>query len=400
MRNLLRGLALVFGLAAIFAGFLIALVAGFVWITDRVDLGVSGATIALSTAALSIGLGALLAAAAAQALRGHASPRLRLPPPWLLGLAFLAFLAVGQLVLHTSLAVALLPPLHVLTSLMPVLLLAAAVAMPLQRAGAGLTRRHFGAHLAYGGLGATLVAAAIEMILVIVAVVVGLIVASMMPGGEARLQALSDLLNQGSGMQDFSWALPILHSPLVVTIIGVFVAVLVPLIEETAKSLPVLSAPPAPSHLRRARFFAAGVFAGLGFSLTEALFYAAQQLPDAWANGVLLRALTVLIHATATGMMALGWYEVKSHRGRQAALYLLGGVSIHAVWNGLSSLTAFSQLQSLLDKGPALSNGLLAAGSVILLALVWFVTLAVLVGQTRALCHNLRVETRVDAPAG
>lgn len=400
MRTLLRGLALVFGLAAVFVGLLIFLLAGFVWITGRADLEVSVAVVALSLVALSIGWGALLAAAAVQALRGHASPRLRLPPPWLFGLAFLGFLAVGHGVLRTSLAVAVLPPLHILASLMPVLLLAAAVTMPLQRAGAGLTRRHFGAQLAYGGLGATFVAITIEMILVIVVAVAGLIVVSMTPGGEARVQALSDSMNQGGNTQDFSWIVTLLQSPWVLIIIGVFVAVLAPLIEELVKSLPVLSAPSVGRSVSRARFFAAGVFAGLGFSLTEALFYAAQQLPNAWANGVLLRALTVLIHATATGLMTLGWYEVKTRRGARAVGYLLGGVGIHAVWNGLSSLTAFGGLQSQLGRGSALGGGLLAAGSALLLGLMWFATLAVLAMQTRALCADLRTQARVDAPVG
>ena len=70
------------------------------------------------------------------------------------------------------------------------------------------------------------------------------------------------------------------------------------------------------------------------------------ELPDNWAEPVLLRAGTVIIHGLATGLMGLGWYELMVHRRRLAFLgYSVAAVILHGAWNGLSGILALGSLE-------------------------------------------------------
>ena len=167
VRDVIRGGAIVYGLLA--AGFsaLAALLLTVLAIASggNGNPAVMTSTVIVSLVVLGCGLGLPLALAGWHSLQGRASPRLRLPPIWLLLLVFVGALGLGTLVLHARAASAvLLPPLHVIASAMPPLILAAAVLPSLQVGGAGLTRRNFVAMLAYGGLFATAVAITLESI--------------------------------------------------------------------------------------------------------------------------------------------------------------------------------------------------------------------------------------------
>ena len=131
------------------------------------------------------------------------------------------------------------------------------------------------------------------------------------------------------------------------------------------------------SFAPRSQAFGFGVIAGIGFSFAEALFYGSAGLPQAWANSVLLRGGTTVIHATATGLVALGWYEVWHGRSRRFVLYAGAGIGLHAVWNGLAGLSAVAGLQLFGESAGAraLDTGL-AALSVGLLAMTLLVAIA------------------------
>jgi hypothetical protein len=179
-----------------------------------------------------------------------------------------------------------------------------------------------------------------------------------------------------------------LLTPLTILAAALFLAVLTPLIEETCKSLGVWLAGTARS-LGRARAFALGVMAGAGFSLTEALFNGAAQLPAAWAGPVVLRAGTVLIHGLATGLLALGWYEVLARRPWRFAAYAVAGIGLHGFWNGLGGLSGLAGLGLVTEGAPglhvgiALLSGIMLVGTLVVSALVlaWLTT--TLVSETR-----------------
>ena len=399
MRNALRGAALAYGVLATLFSLLAVLavaVAASISLWDDAAGGVPlvvSLTIVVSMVAVGAGLGAPLAVAAWRSMQRRASPALRLPPAWWLALIFIGLLLLGQLSLGTRLNALLIPPLHVAVSLLPPLLIVAAITSPLQRGGAGLTRRNLVAQFSYGGLVGTALAILVEMGVFLGVLVSAGILVGLAPGAQDNLLRLAEDLQAEALYGDPLRLLRSLMSPGVVLGLGLLVAGAVPLIEEFIKSLGAPINGVVQGRLTRAQAFAFGVMAGVGFSFVEALFYAAQQLPHGWATGVVLRGLTAVIHGAATGLFALGWYEAASGRPARFLLYAAGGIAIHALWNGLSGLTLVAGLASMDGSQAMMAAGgmgaLLAAG---LMAVTWLAALAVLIVYTR------RLSVAQDAP--
>lgn len=390
MRNAIQGAALVFGVLAAALGLLAApALAALLLFGGAPPL--AAVTVIVSAAAVSLGLGAPLALAAWRSQQRRASPTLRLAPLWWLGLVFLGLLALGQLALGTRLNVIILPPVHVAASLLPALMVVAVVVSPLQRAGAGLTRRHLVTQLAYGGLAATALAIALELVAVLAVLLLAAAGVGLLPGGPDSLQRLAAELQWAAQSADPIGLLRVLASPGLVLGIGLLVAAVVPLLEETIKALGAGCNRLVLGRLSRSQAFAFGVMAGAGFSFTEGLFYAAQQLPHGWAGGVALRGLTAVIHAAATGLFALGLFEVVTGRPARFWPYAAGGVGLHALWNGLSGLAALGSLSALDGAMAAQAAGggaaLLAVGG---LGATWLGAVAVLVYTTQRLSAELR----------
>lgn len=385
MRDFIRVSALLFGLLATVLS-LLAAVAGLVLVLSDGGLLLVSLTLIASLVAVGAGLGAPLAWAALRSWQRRPSPALHLPPAWWLGLSFIGLLLLGQLVVGTRLNLLLIPPLHVAVSLLPPLLVIAAVAPPLQRAGAGLTRRTLASQFSFGGLAGALLAILAESALAIGVFLLAGAGAALLPGGLDNIERLAAELQSGVWMGDPMALLGRLLSPGFVLGLGLLVAVAIPLLEEFIKSLGAPISGLMQGRLTRGQAFAAGVIAGAGFSFLEALFYAAQQLPHTWAIGVVVRALTVVIHSAATGLFALGWYEVAAGRPARFFPYAAGGVAIHAVWNGLGGLLILSGLTA--AGGEPAMQTLGGVGSLLgigLLALTWLAALAVLVRFTRRL---------------
>jgi hypothetical protein len=342
------------------------------------------ATVIVSLVALGCGLGLPLAVAGWHSLQRRASPRLRMPPIWLLLLLFVACLGLGTLALRGGMvAVLFVPPLHVVASTLPALILAAAVLPSLQAGGAGLTRRNFVAMLAFGGLAATSVAIVLESLAALTAMSLAAGFIAVLPGGDEAMRQLSLELQSPAMLSDPERLLSVFISPALVAGIGLLVAIVVPLIEETVKSLGAWMEGSTLGRLNRSQAFAFGVIAGIGFSLAEALFYGTMGLPYAWASSVLVRSATAVIHATATGLVALGWYEVWIGRPRRFALYAGAGIGLHAVWNGLAGLSAVAG-QRLFCDGPmaeAMDTALASVGTS-LLVVTLMGAIALLAGLT------------------
>jgi len=386
VRDVIRGGAIVYGLLA--AGFsaLVALLLAVLAVASggNGNPAVMTATVLVSLVVLGCGLGLPLAFTGWHSLQGRASPRLRLPPIWLLLLVFVGALGLGTLVLHAGVASAvLLPPLHVIATTMPPLILAAAILPSLQVGGAGLTRRNFIAMFAYGALFATVVAIMLESIAALAAMGMAVGFVAVLPGGQETLQKVSQMLQSQAVAPDPERLLDVFVSPALILGVGLLVAVVTPLIEETVKSLGSWTEGSTLGRLARSQAFGFGVIAGLGFSFAEALFYGSAGLPQAWASSVLLRGGTTVIHATATGLVALGWYEVWHGQPKRFVLYAGAGIGLHVVWNGLAGLSAVAGLQLFGDSAGAraLNTGV-AALAIGLLAMTLLVAIAGLVSLT------------------
>lgn len=386
MRDIIRAAALLFGLLAAAFSLLAALLLALAAALSGDALRLMNLTLLVSMLTLGVGLGLPLAAAARRSMQQRASPALRLPPAWWLGLIFLGLLLLGQLILTTPLASAGIPALHVAASLMPPLLVVAAIAPPLQRAGAGLTRRSLATQFSYGGLVSISLALFLELALITIVFILAGAGVALLPGGAESVERLAAELQARMATGDLMGLASALLSPGLVLGLGLLVAAAVPLIEELIKSLGVPFDAVVQGRLTRAQAFAFGVMAGVGFSFAEALVYGAQQLPHNWVQGVALRALTAVIHAAATGLFTLGWYEVAAGRAMRFFPYAAGGVAIHALWNGLSGLLLVTGLATLNSR-----PGMMIAGdagmplAVALLASTWLAALAVLIVATRRL---------------
>jgi hypothetical protein len=273
-------------------------------------------------------------------LAQRAACSLRVTRPGLLVLAVPFILFAGQWVVdNTRLAWALLPPLHVLATGLPLLWM---VALGLRGLPTGSPQR------AWGVLGSGLVFGPLLILgveisaIVILASLVALYV-SLRSDLANQLTALAQrLANAPPSPQAIQRILePYLLQPGIAYSLFIFPVVLVPLIEETLKPIGVwlLSG----RGLTPAAGFTAGLISGAGYALFENLLYASNA--GNWAWLVATRMGTGLMHVTTASLtgwgLALAWGEGRYLR---LSLAFLTAVSIHALWNGLALLTAAAQL--------------------------------------------------------
>ena len=187
--------------------------------------------------------------------------------------------------------------------------------------------------LSWGLTGGALLAIVLEVAAVIAALaVVALFLGATGQGGQldqwlTALQdptALSDAQNTAELQAQFS-------NPLVVLTLILAVGLVVPLIEEAAKSLAVVILGRRLGSPRDG--FLYGVAAGAGFGMLENVFYNVNTLEDWWSTAA-LRFGTILMHALASGLVGLGWYYAlrQRRRGRLPAFFL-AAVALHGLWN-------------------------------------------------------------------
>lgn len=310
------------GLAAL--GGLIYLIAPLLW----GDLfGLSTAAFSLAAFAGALGLGWLWHALRRQ--RDQEPVSISLPPGWMWLLAGGIALAGGALVQSGRLAGYLLPPLNVVALVSMAGLLLAAV----YRHWGPLTGREWLAQVTYGGMGATLLSAIFEVMAFMLLAMALLLALAVLPGGQAWLeQLLSNLqalmLSEDPALLgDWIGSLPVA--------IGLFLllAVLVPLIEESVKTLGVLWL--GWRQGGRSQMALWGVLSGLGFGLVETFLNQVAMMGSSWIALVGARTLAMLLHGVTGGLVGLGWYY---WRREGQFLRFLGcfaaAILLHAAWNG------------------------------------------------------------------
>ncbi|MBN2116408.1 MAG: PrsW family intramembrane metalloprotease [Anaerolineales bacterium] len=146
---------------------------------------------------------------------------------------------------------------------------------------------------------------------------------------------------------------PYLTNPAVIGTALVYMAVLVPALEEIFKPLGVwLLAGKLDSQ---AQGFALGALSGAGYALIETIGVSAQTAD--WANLLFSRIGTGLLHITTSALMGaaivLAWRERRYMR--LFGTYFLA-VLLHGLWNAAAVLFTFSSLAELLDQGRHLST--------------------------------------------
>jgi RsiW-degrading membrane proteinase PrsW (M82 family) len=239
----------------------------------------------------------------------------------------------------------LLPPVHVLAMSIPPLLILGLVGWGLR--GAGGTRRDVVAGMAGGGCLGLGIAMVIEVVIIIAVVIVVMVSVILTPSGMERLNELAQNMEDPSWLANTSNLIDLLLSPIIIVSLFSLLCIVVPLIEETFKTL----AGGVAGHWirpRPGRAFLWGVAAGAGFALAENLLNGAAGGAESWAAVAVARVGATAMHCLASGLLSWGWGQLWTAR---RPLRLLGtfaiAVAIHGLWNGAAVGVAYAGMMAM-----------------------------------------------------
>lgn len=333
------------------AGGVLALVSGILKLQETGDAALSLLPALLTIAALLL-LSVLIGRTGWLALRrfqGKPAESTQFPPLsiWI-GLVFfggwiLSIIAAALLISRPALGWFSLP-FYLLAIGLPVYGL---VRLGLGGLRAGSKLRAWGT-LTTGMTVAPFLSGLIEGVVILVIVVIIAVFMGLDPQRLATLQALADQLkNVTSQEQVLALVAPYFTNPL--TLVGglFLLSVVTPLVEETAKSLPIWAAwrkLESPAH-----GFALGALSGAGFGLVEGLLVSAS--PNAtWGTTLAVRAASSAMHIITSGLVGWGLGKAAQQKRALPALggYLLG-ISIHGIWNACIVVMVYASALTLLS---------------------------------------------------
>jgi RsiW-degrading membrane proteinase PrsW (M82 family) len=183
----------------------------------------------------------------------------------------------------------------------------------------------------------------IELLTLVGFVMVGALWFSTQP---ELVQGLTELLPRLSGLQNspdqiLELLQPYLVQPPILFGGFAFIAVVVPLIEESLKPIGLWLL--ARRSLSPAAGFAAGALSGAGFALFESMAMATGG--ETWIIIVVTRIATAVLHILTAGLtgyaLALAW---RTGRYAYLGLAFMTSVTIHGMWNGLAMMSAVKSL--------------------------------------------------------
>ncbi len=236
----------------------------------------------------------------------------------------------------------LLPVLHILAVSIPVFWLATVGLNGLKPLSGQRTWGLLGAGLA---LGPALILI-LELALLAGFVGMAIFLVAMQPEKASELADLLQRLRDAPNNPEILERIltPFLASPVVVASIFVYIAVLVPLIEEIFKPIGVWLL--AGRKLTPVDGFMAGVLSGAGYALFENLFLSSGG--EQWVSVVLARIGTGAVHIFTTSLVGWGLASAWSQgRYLRLALSFALAVGLHGLWNGLTIFTVGSQISTM-----------------------------------------------------
>lgn len=317
------------------------------------------------------------------ALRLFGKPAASRPAKYSLGLASIgmicwpAVLFLGFRLAGSPLSWLLIPPLQILAVGLPIWWI-----FEMGRRGlpSGSPQRVSGLIGVATTLGPVLITL-IEVILLIAALVVVFIAIGAQP---QMIEQLDQITGQFTGTaadaqlaDEFTRQL--LLQPGVITLMLIFIAGFVPVIEEIFKTLGMWFL--AGKRVTPQQGFVAGMICGAGFALVESLGISTSFAGADWLATVIQRFGTGLLHITATGLTGWGLASAWSARRylRLAACFS-AAVFLHSLWNIFGLLMGFtpflgdeftSQLPVASGLGSLAPYVLVLESIVMLLALLW-----------------------------
>ena len=300
-------------------------------------------TASLAVSAIAVSL-LLLPSTILAFLRMIGRPIQRVPalPRWwplVLVAALILTLLVGVWAVGSGLEWLILPVLHVLAVGLPIVLL---VYLGTRRLPPASPQRQWGVFNSGLVLGPLLIMIA-EIGALVLFGLLGAIFLSTRPDLlDSLLELAGEITRPGVTTDEIAKMIgPFLTQPAVIAAAFVFVAVVVPLIEEAIKPIGVWL---LFGRLRRpAAGFAAGLLSGAGYAMFESL--AAFSSGEQWASVTIARMGTAAVHVVTTGLT--GWALVGAWREKrylQLGLTYLAVIALHGVWNGMTVTLLVSEL--------------------------------------------------------
>jgi RsiW-degrading membrane proteinase PrsW (M82 family) len=187
-----------------------------------------------------------------------------------------------------------------------------------------------------------------EGVVILILIIVFGVFMGLDPQRLAALQALAEQLKSVTSQEQIlALVMPYLTNPLTLVVGLFFLSVVTPLVEETAKSLPVWTAwrkLESPSQ-----GFALGALSGAGFGLVEGLLVSAT--PNAtWGTTLTVRAASSAMHIVTAGIVGWGLGKAAQQKRVLPALggYFLG-ISIHGIWNACIMIMVYASALTLLS---------------------------------------------------
>ncbi|HEY9151245.1 MAG TPA: PrsW family glutamic-type intramembrane protease, partial [Anaerolineales bacterium] len=258
------------------------------------------------------------------------------------------------------------PPFYIVSIGIPVYFFAR---LAIGGLNAGSKQRLWGA-LGSGMILGPALAALIELGLVVLLLVgIGFYLA-FHPELRMVFNTIKDQINSASNSDNaLNLISPYLLNPVVIVLALLFLSVVAPVVEETAKSLTVWT---VFDHLSTpAQGFVVGALSGTGFGLVESLLASVQ--PDSsWATTLLVRGGSTMMHIFAASLT--GWgiasFRTTKRPGRMIGMYALA-MFFHGLWNACVVLIVVGSIHVTLGSSSDNLTGIvLTALGVSILAIV------------------------------
>jgi hypothetical protein len=240
------------------------------------------------------------------------------------------------------------------------------IRIAINRISLGTSQRAWGVF----GVGMTLgplLAVIAEVVMLFLGVLVVAVYIGLNPEKMAGIERLVNQIERAPDIDTLIYQVgPLLKNPLTLFAGLAFLSFLVPIIEETSKSLGVWLV--ANRIQTPAQGFALGALSGAGFALAESLS-ASLTADDTWAVTLSVRAISGSMHMLASGLVGWGiaWASLEKRYFRFIGMMLLA-ILLHSVWNAGAVFSVWGGLRVMLAMpGVDVLGTILAAGGMGLL---------------------------------
>ncbi|MGD8554420.1 MAG: PrsW family glutamic-type intramembrane protease [Anaerolineales bacterium] len=266
-------------------------------------------------------------------------------------------------------------PSYVVCNLTAASLAVLAIVLMLRWVGPPISARRAWGQFLLGLWGAVPIAVVIEVLVPIFAIILLQLVPSIFSRLEAfyqqfRYQLMTPPLDSEALLRQ------LVREPWLLVLSFGFAVVVIPIIEETAKTIAIW--PFLRRRLSAEDAFLGGALAGAGFALFEMYFLT--EPAQRWPITLVGRMLTSLMHCTASGLASWALAEgIVRRNWRRLIKGYIGAVLLHGVWNASVLLQAASVLLPFAEPGSPLSfvpRGLPELSGIIMVGLAAGTTIA------------------------